>query len=54
MSVQQFTAPDAMGASEACAQHILRLLETTLSGRERATLAVSGGSTFFATVGLKV
>lgn len=45
MSVQKFTAPDALAASEACAQYILRLLETTLSGRNPATLAVSGGST---------
>jgi 6-phosphogluconolactonase len=45
MSVQQFTAPDALGAAEACARHIFSLLEAALTIRERATLAVSGGST---------
>jgi len=45
MSVHWFTAPDAAGAAEACAHHIVSLLETVLSGQELATLAVSGGST---------
>jgi len=45
MSVQWFTAPDPPAAAEACAHHILSLLETVLSGQELATLAVSGGST---------
>ena len=45
MSVEWFTAPDAEGAAEACARHIVSLLETALSSQELATLAVSGGST---------
>jgi 6-phosphogluconolactonase len=45
MSAQKFTAPDAMGASEACARRILSLVGSTLSGRDLATLAISGGST---------
>ena len=39
MSVQQFTAPDALGAAEACARHIFSLLEAALAIRDRATLA---------------
>jgi 6-phosphogluconolactonase len=38
-----YANPDA--AAEACAHHILGLLEEALSGKEFATLAVSGGST---------
>jgi 6-phosphogluconolactonase len=45
MSVHWFTAPDAAGAAEACAHHIISVLETALSGQELATLAVSGGTT---------
>lgn len=45
MSVQRFTSPDAAGASSACAQHILRLVEKTLTVQDRVSLAVSGGST---------
>ncbi len=45
MSVHRHTSPDAAAASEACARHILSLLETALAGQEFATLAVSGGST---------
>lgn len=45
MSVPWHTAPDPPAAAESCAHHILSLLETALSGREFATLAVSGGST---------
>ncbi len=45
MSVQWFTAPDASAAADACACHILSLLETTLSDRQFATFAVSGGAT---------
>jgi 6-phosphogluconolactonase len=44
MSVQHLTAPDALGAAEACARHIFGLL-ATLSNQERTTLAISGGST---------
>ena len=32
-------------AAEACAHHIIALLEEALSGRQFATLAISGGST---------
>jgi 6-phosphogluconolactonase len=45
MSVQRFTAADPAGAAEACAHHVISLLEEVLSGQEFATLAVSGGST---------
>jgi 6-phosphogluconolactonase len=36
--------PDAPHAAEACAKHILTLLEATLASRPQATLAISGGS----------
>jgi 6-phosphogluconolactonase len=45
MSVRRFTAPDAPGAAEACAHHVISVLDETLAGQEFATLAVSGGST---------
>lgn len=45
MSAQHFTSPDAAAASSACAQHILRLVEKTLTMRNCVSLAVSGGST---------
>ena len=45
MSVRWFTEPDAPAAAEACAHHIVSLLETALSAQEFATLAVSGGVT---------
>jgi 6-phosphogluconolactonase len=45
MSVRRFTAPDAAGAAEACAHHVVSVLDETLAGQEFATLAVSGGST---------
>jgi 6-phosphogluconolactonase len=45
MSGQWQTAPDGPSAAQACAGHIVSLLETALSNREFATLAVSGGST---------
>ncbi|MGO4882470.1 MAG: 6-phosphogluconolactonase [Bryobacteraceae bacterium] len=45
MSVQWFTQPDPRAAAAACAQHISALLEEALANQERATLAVSGGST---------
>jgi 6-phosphogluconolactonase len=45
MSVRWHTYPDAAGAAEACAHHILALLEEALSGQDLATLAVSGGTT---------
>jgi 6-phosphogluconolactonase len=45
MSVRRFTLPDAPAAAEACAHHIVNVLEEVLAGQEFATLAVSGGST---------
>jgi 6-phosphogluconolactonase len=45
MSVHRFTAPDAAGAAEACAHHVISVLDETLAGQEFATFAVSGGST---------
>src|ERR1700689_64781 len=45
MSLQWYTHPDPQAASEACARHIIALLEEALAGQQRATLAVSGGST---------
>src|ERR1043165_2401425 len=45
MSVHRYTSPDAMGAAEACAHHVIGLLEEALSGQEFTTFAVSGGST---------
>jgi 6-phosphogluconolactonase len=45
MSVRWHTYPDAAAAADACAHHILNLLEEALAGQELATLAVSGGST---------
>jgi 6-phosphogluconolactonase len=45
MSVRQFTAPDAAGAAEACAHHVISVLDETIAGQEFATFAVSGGST---------
>jgi len=45
MSVRWQTAPDAQGAADVCAHHILSLLETTLSAHQFATFAVSGGAT---------
>jgi 6-phosphogluconolactonase len=43
MSVRRFTAPDAAGAAEACAHHVVSVLDETLAGQEFATFAVSGG-----------
>jgi 6-phosphogluconolactonase len=45
MSVRRFTAPDAAGAAEACAHHVISVLDETIAGQEFATFAVSGGST---------
>jgi len=45
MSVQRFTAADPVGASDACAHHILRLTESALRTQNRVSLAISGGST---------
>jgi len=42
MEVLRF--PDSFAAAEACGRHILDLLAKAIAGRQRATLAVSGGS----------
>jgi 6-phosphogluconolactonase len=36
--------PDLVAAAEACGQHILDLLKEAMAARQRATLAVSGGT----------
>jgi len=45
MSVHWHTYPDGAAAAEACAHHILALLDEALAGNEFATFAISGGST---------
>lgn len=45
MSVHWRSYPDAHEAAVAAAHHIIALLENALAGQERATLAISGGST---------
>ena len=45
MSVRWHTCSDAAAAADACAHHIIALLEEVLSGQEFATFAVSGGTT---------
>jgi 6-phosphogluconolactonase len=45
MSVHWFTSPDAAAAADACAHHVITVLEEALAGQDFATLAVSGGST---------
>jgi 6-phosphogluconolactonase len=45
MSVDWRSYPDAHAAAEAAAHHILALLDNALAGQERATFAISGGST---------
>jgi 6-phosphogluconolactonase len=45
MSFQRHSLPDAGAAADACARRIIGLLNSSLEGSERATLAVSGGST---------
>jgi 6-phosphogluconolactonase len=45
MSVHWHSYPDAHAAAVAAAGHILALLDNALAGQERATMAVSGGST---------
>jgi 6-phosphogluconolactonase len=44
MSALWQTYEDAPAAAEACARHVMALLEEALAGREFATFAVSGGS----------
>jgi 6-phosphogluconolactonase len=45
MSVHRFIAPDAFRAAEACATHIFGRLDAALARWDRASLAISGGST---------
>jgi 6-phosphogluconolactonase len=45
MSVRWYTLPDPAAAAEACAHHVISVLEEVLSGQEFATFSVSGGST---------
>src|SRR5262245_4009106 len=45
MSVHWYSSPDVNAAAEASARHILTLLDGALAGKERATFAISGGST---------
>jgi 6-phosphogluconolactonase len=45
MSVRWYTYPEARATAEACAHHVISLLEEVLSGQEFATLAISGGNT---------
>ena len=45
MSVHWYTSPDAEAAAEACAHHVVSVLEEVLSGQQFATFAVSGGAT---------
>ena len=45
MSVSYHTCQNAPAAAEACAGHIVSMLESALSTQEQATLAVSGGTT---------
>lgn len=45
MSVAWHTSPDPDSAAQACARHITGILEQALSGQDRATMALSGGTT---------
>jgi 6-phosphogluconolactonase len=45
MSVRWHKYADPRGAAEACARHTLGLLTEMLAGQDRASLAVSGGTT---------
>jgi 6-phosphogluconolactonase len=45
VSSRRITSAGPQEASAACAQSILELINTTLSGNSHATLAISGGST---------
>ncbi len=44
MPSHEFRYPDPALAAEACARHILDLLEKAIAGNRSATLAISGGS----------
>lgn len=45
MSVERHVYPDPLAAAVACARHALALLEQAMLAADRATFAVSGGST---------
>jgi 6-phosphogluconolactonase len=45
MSVRWHTSHDAAAAAEACAHHVVAVLDEVLAGQEFATFAISGGST---------
>lgn len=45
MSAHWKVWPDAASTAEACAKHLLSVLETALAGDSEATIAFSGGST---------
>lgn len=45
MSVRWHTYPDPRSAAQACAHHIVGILEEALSGQDCATVALSGGHT---------
>ncbi len=45
MSAHRHIYSDAQKAAEACANHVIAILEDALSGKEYASLAVSGGTT---------
>jgi 6-phosphogluconolactonase len=44
MSVRWYTSPDGAAAAEACAHHVVSVLDEVLAGQEFATFAISGGS----------
>jgi 6-phosphogluconolactonase len=44
MSVRWYTSPNAAAAAEACAHHVIGILDEVLAGQEFATFAISGGS----------
>jgi 6-phosphogluconolactonase len=44
MSVRRHTLPDAAATAEACAHHVVAVLEEVLGGQDRASFAISGGS----------
>lgn len=45
MSVHWHVLADANAAAEACTHSVIEILETVLAGQDKATLAISGGST---------
>jgi 6-phosphogluconolactonase len=45
MSVHSFVLPNPAGAADACAHHVISVLDEVLGGQEFATFAVSGGTT---------